>query len=171
MKYLLVSLLLLVTACAPLTAEPKTPHVTVKTDEFSKEIELDGWGIYQDLHFDAFRTWRLKTYINKSSFTVRHQLYIIVYEGLGRKNFPYASDETSQKLNIYSIHHENGKCEGFKCRVIEVIGVDLDEADLRSHTETGYRIKIKDTGWNELILNITPQMIKMQLAELAKYRK
>lgn len=170
-----LGLLLVLSGCLktaiPLTSDPPQVYA-VKDDRFSQAIEIVGqrsWFRSED-KFEA--TWYIRSWINKSTSSVEHQIYIIVLHNDKRKmfgnywNYNIANDEDSNSMNIYSIGKNYYGCIDDYCKYEENIGIDIDESTLINKLNRGYSIKIINKLGGSLIIEISSSQIKVQLDEI-----
>ncbi len=153
-------LLLLLAACA---APP--PHVTVKDDEFSQQVTILGWGNYESPFGGIARDWRLRSWVDKQTHAVSHQIYVELSYDDEYQYFTSAADDTARSLAVIAIDHSS-MCPRLDCTHFETIGVAIDEATLRARADQGLRIKIGARRGSTLILPLSPTQIGLQLAAI-----
>ena len=156
---------ILLAGCATAPSGP-----TVKTDEFSKDITIVSVPKGENPFAGIFRLWRLRSWVNKDTGVARHQLYVDLHYNFSWKFFQSASDESATPLNVVSIDKEVIDCHSF-CDYSETVGIELSDATLRSHLDSGYRIKLGAKSGDSVILEVTPEMLAQQFAEVDKYAK
>jgi hypothetical protein len=158
-KHLASGLLLLLAACvAP------QPQVTVQDDEFSKEVEIDGWGLYANpLTTDIYHLWRLRSFVDKRTHQVSHQLYVEIHYEDEYQYFNSAADDTARSLAVLVIDRSHS-CPRITCMHYETIGVAIDDATLRARAAQGFRVKLSARRGSTLILAVSPMQIGLQLA-------
>ena len=161
-KHFFAGLLLLLAGCA---APP--PAVTIKADEFSPAIRIDG----PAGQFHAFSgtdwTWRLRSWVDKPTRQVTHQLYVFTIVYGDYQYFQLAADDTAQSLPVTVIDRSidrSADCRHLDCEHYETFGIAVDDAMLRTRAETGYRVKVTGRRGEELILPLSPTQIRLQLA-------
>jgi PDZ domain len=159
------SLICLLAGCLPgPRLEDKPP--TIKTDEFSKSITIKGPArrVYLGLDFTLFTN--LFTIIDKATHRYRHQIGVdVVYDTVNQIGYRYAADDTAQRLPLISVAHTRSRvCKD--CSREEIFDIDVSDAALRAHAQTGYRVKIWSTLGDSIIFEITPPMIAAQYAAL-----
>jgi hypothetical protein len=142
-----------------------TPPV-VKTDEFSKTIEIRGPSRRIDFSLGYYVFYNLFTVVDKQTHSYRHQLGVdVVYDTVNQIGYRYAADDTAQSLRLTTVARTRSRvCKD--CTREEVFDVDLPDASLRSHMQSGYRIKMSSVLNEYLIVAILPQMIAAQYAAL-----
>jgi hypothetical protein len=152
-------------SCLPPPRLENTPPV-VKTDEFSKTIEIRGPARRIDFSLGYYVFYNLFTVVDKQTHSYRHQLGVdVVYDTLNQIGYRYAADDTAQSLRLTTVARTRSRvCKD--CTREEVFDVDLPDAALRSHMQSGYRIKMSSVLKEYLIVEILPQMIAAQYAAL-----
>jgi len=144
------------------------PHVTVQSDEFSKDIKIIGLSDSENPFGGTFREWLIRSWVNKDTGAVSHQLYVDLHYLFAWKFFDAAADDSATPLNIVVIDRHVGNCSGV-CDFYETIGVDLNDATLRSRVGKEYRVKISAKSGDAIILPISSAMLALQFAEIDKY--
>lgn len=152
-------------SCLPPPRLEDTPPV-VKTDEFSKTIEIRGPARRVDVSLGYYVFYNLFTVVDKQTHSYRHQLGVdVVYDTVNQIGYRYAADDTAQSLRLTTVARTRSRvCKD--CTREEVFDVDLPDAALRSHMQSGYRIKVSSVLNDYLIVEILPQMIAAQYAAL-----
>lgn len=162
-------LVLIVTGCTP----PGPPHVAIEDDEFSPQATVLGVSLADRPFGGIYRTWFLRSFVDKRSHAVTHQLYVeLSYDG-DRMIFNRAADDTATPLPVLRIDRSTLYCDrqiDF-CTRAETIAVEVSDAELRARAASGFRIKISAHSGDALILAITPQMIDLQLAAVDHLRQ
>ena len=142
------------------------PHVTVEDDEFSKEVVIMGWGLYANpLTTDIYHLWRLRSFVDKQTHQVRHQIYVEIHYEDEYQYFNSAADDTARDLAVLAIDRSN-LCPRITCTHYETIGIAIDDATLRARAAQGIRIKLSARRGSELILTLSPEQIGLQLAAI-----
>jgi len=168
-----LALLTLLAACAAPAAGP--PHIDhVNSDEFSKNYEIIGMPQSEtpDVHvvrIQATYKWALRSWVDKTTHNAHHAIYFYIhYSGAHRRNFFLANNENAEEMEIVPIEKAGHGCAS-KCDIIEALDVTIDEKMLRTHANSGFRIKISSRSGDEIIIPITPVMIQLQLEAVSKY--
>jgi hypothetical protein len=159
-KHIVAGLLLLLAACAA-----PQPHVTVEDDQFSQQVEIFGWGLYENPFGGIFREWRLRSFVDKRTHAVSHQLYVDVHYDDEYQYFTTAADDTARELAVIPIDGSD-MCPRIDCTHFETIGVAVDDATLRARAAQGYRVKLSARRGSTLILALSPTQIGLQLAAI-----
>ncbi|HKW52842.1 MAG TPA: hypothetical protein VJO12_04060 [Stellaceae bacterium] len=142
------------------------PHVTVEDDEFSKEVVIMGWGLYANpLTTDIYHLWRLRSFVDKQTHQVRHQIYVEIHYEDEYQYFNSAADDTARDLPLLVIDLSS-TCPRSTCMHYETIGVAIDDATLRARAAQGFRVKLSARRGSTLILLISPTQIGLQLAAI-----
>lgn len=116
----------------------------------------------------TYRKWLLRSFVNKRTRTVATQLYVeIGYVG-GWRRYGIASDGAAH-LTVTPIGSRVDTCfaKGV-CSLDETIGIQLDDAQLQSHAQQGYAVRISAKRGDSFSITIEPEQIQAQLAALAK---
>lgn len=159
------SLIYLLAGCLPgPRLEDKPP--AIKADEFSKSITIEGPARKEYLGLNFTFYTNLFTIIDKATHRYRHQIGVdVVYDTLNQIGYRYAADDTAQSLRLISVARtRNRVCKD--CSREEIFDIDVPDAALRAHAQTGYRVKIWSTPGDSVIFEITPPMIAAQYAAL-----
>ncbi len=154
----------LVAGCMTGAPEHPTQVQSVENDPFSPDIVINGAdaGHAYPLVLDESFGWYIRSFINKSSHAVSHQLYFESIHPPPLSHFFAANDDTARAMPIVKIAATRD-CDPRPCSDDEVVGVDLDDAVLRSRVLTGYAVKVLGRDGSQYILKMTPGMIKVQL--------
>ncbi len=159
------SLICLLAGCLPGPRLEDKPPV-IKSDEFSKTITIEGPARreYLGLNFTLFTN--LFTMIDKATHRYHHQIGVdVVYDTVNQIGYRYAADDTAQRLPLISVARTRSRvCKD--CSREEIFDIDVPDAALRAHAQTGYRVKIWSTLGDSTIFEITPPMIAAQYAAL-----
>jgi hypothetical protein len=167
--------MLFVGGCAALGGAPQTvgDSVQVESDQFSKDITLTGVGVLINPLGGTVRKWFIRSWINKDTHAVSHQLYVSISYTGDWKFFQWAADDTSKTLEVVKIDSHVDSCSGgfLGCDLSETVGITLDDATLRGRATQGYQIKLSAKSGDALILDISPEQITKQLAAVDAYTK
>ena len=169
-KLFVIAVFLFLQSCNP---ENTTPRVEVQMDEFSREIKITN-NIEESLFVDEYYDrnpiyWFLSSSVNRDTGKTNYQVIVTTgYHAIARHNFSKASDDEATVLKVEKIMNAGKPCLQ-RCKLIEQFSVTLNEAALKRHSMTGYRIKIVGKTMKEIIIKISPQYIQTQLATVAKY--
>jgi hypothetical protein len=117
----------------------------------------------------TYRKWLLRSFVNKRTRTVTTQLYVeIGYVG-GWRRYTIASD-TATHLAVARIGSRVDTCFGKGvCSLDETVGIQLDDAQLRSHAQLGYTVRISAKSGESVSITVEPEQIQAQLSALAKF--
>ncbi len=159
-KHLVSALLLFLAACAA----PR-PAVTIKDDEFSREVEILGMPDDVIVFSGTFRKWRLRSWVDKQTHQVTHQLYVFTIIDGEYQYFRSAADDTARSLPV-TVIDRSADCPRYDCAHYETIGVAIDDATLHARADSGIRFKISGRRGEELILPLSPTQIGLQLAAI-----
>src|SRR5690348_5573293 len=145
------SLVSLLSACLPGPhLEDKPP--TIKTDEFSKTITIEGPARREYLGLNFTLYTNLFTIIDKATHRYRHQIgFDVVYDTVNQIGYRYAADDTAQSLRLTTVARTRSRvCKD--CTREEIFDVDVSDAALRSHMQSGYRVKVSSVLNDYLIV-------------------
>ena len=143
---------------------------SIEDDQFSKNVVINGAEVYVNPFGGTFRSWFIRSWVDKKTHAVSHQLYVdISYIGQW-EFFSFAADDTAKTLDVTKINSKVGDCFG-GCSLSETIGISLDDSILRSRVTNGYQIKVSAKSGDSLILPISPEQIRLQMAAVDQYLK
>jgi hypothetical protein len=164
-KSLIIALLFLLAGCA----DGPLQQSKIKDDQFSAFATIVGGQQSVNPFGGIFRSWKIRSFIDKKNGSVSHQIYVdISYLG-NWQYFNSASDDTAKSLDVRKIDSQVGSCSSM-CNLEEVIGIDIDDATLITHKDTGYNIKINARSGASLIITISAEQINLQLAAINNYK-
>lgn len=153
---------------APAEAAPRAPAVQVTTDQFSKEVAFVGPIGAVNPFGGTSRIWRLRSWLNKETKAVSHQLYVdIRYIGSWRW-YSAAADDQANSLEVIRIHSNVGSCRG-GCSLSETVGIALDDDLLRSRASTGFQLKLSAQSGASFIIDVSADQIATQLNAIDTY--
>ncbi len=161
---------LLIATGAAAQSAPGTAQVTVHQDEFSKTITVLGEKAESHQGVDCTRL--IRSFLTKDPNTVSQQLVATIeYVGFAAHyRYRWAADDAAQPLKVTIIKGPGG----LSSDLTEIIGIALDNKTLVARQSTGYRIKLTPKVEQPVILTLTPEMIRVQIAadekELGLYR-
>ena len=154
-----------------LCRQPAPPRIqSIEDDKFDPAVKITGFELYTNPFGGTTRSWAIRSWVDKHSHTVVHQLYVeISYLG-DWKFFHTAFDDTARSLEVVEIKRDTGDCSLGQCSLYETIGLQLDDSVLRSRLQQGYSVKISAKSGDSLVLDISPDQIRLQLDAVDKYR-
>jgi hypothetical protein len=131
-------------------------------DKFSPLLSFVGLPASVNPFGGTFRLWQLRTWIDKQSHKVSHQLYVTTrYMGSWRF-YEAAADDGANELPLVKIASDVEDCAG-GCSLVETFGIDIPDATLRTKALTGFQIKVSAKSGDSLILDVTPAQIQSEL--------
>ncbi len=152
----------------PAAAASRAPAVQITTDQFSKDVTFVGPIGAVNPFGGTSRIWHIRSWLNKETKAVTHQLYVdIGYVG-GLRWYGTAADDRANTLEVIRIGSNVGSCRG-GCSMSETVGITLDDALLRSRAQTGFQIKLSAQSGDSLIIDILPDQIAAQLNAVDTY--
>ncbi len=163
--------LLPVAACAPpdeIQAVPgavsMTGHVSVTTDEFSKDIMITSPLMAEETADDIAVHYELSIFVDKQTHSYS-SLITAAAEYYGEtKHFDFASDDEAQTLRV--IHDGAAERPCRTCTRKELFTIFLPYAALRQHAATGYRVEALSRSGNDIVFTFSPAVIAAQEAAL-----
>lgn len=165
-----VGYLLLMTGCIS-PPPPPTTIANIQDDAFSKNVTINGGTVHEfpsGILGSLFRNFFIRSWVDKKTGSVSHQLYVdITYDGEW-KFFEWAADDTATSLNVVKIDSHVDNCHN-GCSFEEILGIELDDATLRSRVNAGYPIKLSAKDGTAIFLKVAPEQIKAQLEAVDKY--
>ena len=161
-----IGLVILIGVGTPLSASAEAP--SVEADQFSKDIKVIGPEEYENPFAGTYRSWRIRTWIDKATGATQNQLYVEIHYFGDWRFYQEAATDQAQQLNVVDIDRHVEDCHGI-CTLDEVVGIDLDAALLRTRVSTGMQVKLSAKSGDSLILGITSQQISQQLAVIDRY--
>lgn len=153
-------------ACTP-PAERPDAQATITTDEFSRTIDIEGPLMAENPFGGIAKFYDLITRVDKATHTYSHILSVWVSYDNDPFNFQFANDDRAQALPLYRTSRAKRPCSS--CDREETFDIALTDAALRSHAESGYRIRVSSLAGDHIILTISPAMIAKQFAGLDEY--
>src|SRR5690348_6426181 len=140
-KHIVAAFLLPLLLLAACVARP--PEVTVKDDRFSKEVVVFGWGNYVNNNpwGGIFRDWRLRSFVDKQTHAVSHQIYVDIHYDNEYQYFNSAADDTARDLPVLLIDRSH-ECPRITCTHYETVGIAIDDATLRARAAQGIQVKL-----------------------------
>lgn len=153
---------------APAEAAPRAPAVQVTTDQFSKEVAFVGPIGAVNPFGGTSRIWRLRSWLNKETKVVSHQLYVDIGHVGSWRWYSIAADDQANTLEVLRIHSNVGSCRG-GCSLSETVGITLADDLLRSRSSTGFQIKLSAQSGASFIIDVSAEQIGAQLNAIDTY--
>lgn len=151
---------------------PPSHTVSVKDDQFEKSITLVGFPEQHEARYlgvDGTNRFFLRSWINKQTGAVQHQIYVSHTFNGGWIYWNSARDQDADALEFVSISRDVVDCSG-GCTETEIFGLTVLDAKLKKFAATGYSVKVSSRTGREKILNITSEQIQKQLAAVETKR-
>jgi hypothetical protein len=142
------------------------PQVT--TDQFSKDITILGPSDYENPFGGTFRSWRIRSTVDKQTGAATSQLYVELHYYWAWRFYESAATDHAEPLQVTPIDRQVEDCSGM-CSYREVIGIALDEAMMRARVATGMQIKISAHSGDSIIITLSAEQIAAQLGALDQY--
>lgn len=135
---------------------------TVQTDQFSPVITVNGLSMFDNPFGGISKQWFIRSFIDKRSHNVTHQLYVSLSYLGAWKFFNSAATDKAEALKVTTIDRKVNDCTGI-CDFDEVIGIEIPDSTLRARAAKGLEIKISAHSGDSIVLPITSEMITKQL--------
>lgn len=154
--------------CAPMATRTAP---SVSTDQFEKEVTIEGVErndfTVDGLTGDRDVTWMLRSWRDKATNAVDHQLYVrfeyVDYSWIFVKRI---SDDQANALDFIKIHTEVLNCVYTgNCRYVEIFAAKLPAGYLEKR-RAGFQVKFSGDGYSK-VLTVDAQQIEQQLAASA----
>lgn len=152
---------------------PENSVVKVEDSNFEPRIRFIGIDTMDrpgSLHGTYFRQWMLRSWLEKATDRVSHQLYYSeLYNSNGWRYWHSANDERANSLRFVSIARDVNSCTGSRygggCSYTEIFGADVDDATLREARDKGrtYCVKFYARSGDETFACLSNQQIAAQL--------
>ena len=158
-------ILLLLTAQPAFAAYSTQVRVfKIQDDKFSKMMSVSGWPESYIKMFGTTRFWNLRSWINKQTLEVKHQLVVSIHYSGDWKFYEGASDDGANELKFTMIDRNAASCGGFSgCNLTEDVGAEVDDGLLRERALTGFQVKFVAKSGDSLIIDVTPAQIQSEL--------
>lgn len=174
MNRLCVALIALaVAACAPRATQPppQPQAVEFQDDQFSQEATFVGIEQTDNQTRGTVTDWFIRSFVDKRSGEVSHQLYVHVSYLGERRRYERATDDRATTLPLSPIERLRGSCSHGDCDYDEDFALGLRDPILRERAGTGFQVKVVAHSGDSIILTIAPGQIVPQLASVDAYRR
>ena len=162
---------LAVVACAPRPAAQQPQFVQIEDDQFSQRATFIGIEIIDNPARGDFKQWFIRSFVDKRSGELAHQLYVHIRYFGERRRYEAAADDHATSLRFVRIDRERGACHYGDCDYEEDFGFELGDKTLRERAGPGFQVKVVAHSGDSLILTIAPGQIVAQLATIDAYRR
>ncbi|MGH7125831.1 MAG: hypothetical protein ACREFI_15765, partial [Stellaceae bacterium] len=163
---------LAVVACAPRAAQQQQQQaIQVEDDQFSPRATFIGTELVDDATRGSVKEWFIRSFVDKRSGEVDHQLYVHVSYVGDRRRYEVATDDRATSLPFVRIERDRGACKYGNCDYDEDFGLGMRDAVLRERAGTGFQVKVVAHSGDSIILTIAPGQIVPQLATVDAYRR
>jgi hypothetical protein len=145
-----------------------TARVSIEESQFeptirfvSASIRIEGASRFSGLRN---RTWLLRSWLDRRSGAVTHQLYVSdIYRDHSWWFWTRANDDSARALRFVSIDREVISCAGGGgCSYSEVYGASLDDASLRASVSRGLSVKFYARNGEEHVVSIPADVLRAQ---------
>ena len=162
LSMLFVFIMVLITiSCVSLRKE-----VSVVTDEFEPFITINGIEDY--IGDDLKGAFFLRSFINKKTKDVTHQLYIYCTYHWNWRFYNSAHLSGGKALEFTEIRRDFNCTDGI-CTYYEHFGADISDEFLRKNTE-GFSVKISAKSGDNAVINVKSNQVIEQLKERDKLK-
>jgi len=162
LSMLFVFIMVLITiSCVSLRKE-----VSVVTDEFEPFITINGIEDY--IGDDLKGAFFLRSFINKKTKDVTHQLYIYCTYHWNWRFYNSAHLSGGKALEFTEIRRDFNCTDGI-CTYYEHFGADISDEFLRKNTE-GFSVKISAKSGDNAVINVKSNQVIEQLKEIDKLK-
>ena len=162
LSMLFVFIMVLITiSCVSLRKE-----VSVVTDEFEPFITINGIEDY--IGDDLKGAFFLRSFINKKTKDVTHQLYIYCTYHWNWRFYNSAHLSGGKALEFTEIRRDFNCTDGI-CTYYEHFGADISDEFLRKNTE-GFSVKISAKSGDNAVINVKSNLVIEQLKEIDKLK-
>lgn len=163
---------LTVVACAPRAPQQQQPQaLQVEDDQFSPRATFVGLEQADASTPQTVKEWFIRSFVDKRSGEVDHQLYVHVSYVGDRRRYEIATDDHATSLPFVRIERDRGACKYGSCDYDEDFGLGLRDATLRERAGAGFQVKVVAHSSDSIILTIAPGQILPQLAAVDAYRR
>jgi hypothetical protein len=119
---------------------------------------------------DPSSSYFLRSWVDKTSGAVKHQLYVGDYYNGSWIFWDRVNSQDAQPLEFVPITRRVVGCYStIGCYYEETFGVSIPDAMLKAHQD-GFMVKFYAKTGNELILPVTSQQIRQQLKAIDAYQ-
>jgi len=151
--------------------EPERIVMRVNDDQFEQSIEVLGIDATWGLNSENYHSYFLRSWIDKRTVAVTHQLYVTLYYQGNWRFFESASSQDAKPLTFVSIRRHVITCEESRvlwrpdgCQLVEDFVAIIDHETLRKHRDSGYSVKFRSrSAGDEIIVNLSPDQIRNQI--------
>ena len=164
---------LAVVACAPpRAAQPQQQQsIEIEDDQFSQQATFVGTEQTDNQIRGTFKDWFIRSFVDKRSGEVSHQLYVHVRYSGDRRRYELATDDHATSLPLARIERIREGCSHGDCDYEEDFALGLRDPVLRERAGTGFQVKVVAHSGDWIILTIAPGQILPQLAAVDAYRR
>mgnify|MGYP001196466843 CR=1 FL=1 len=160
---LITIFLFLIYGCA--TTQPRT-ETLITDDPFSSSIEVRGVPLNPISTAYTGRGFLINSFINKSNFEVKHQVYIREeYYKTDWDFYDLATITGGYELPLTQLSRDVGNCSSGSvytmCSFIEELGIDIS-TQLLQQGKGGFSIKLFSQSGSSFVITITEEQITKQ---------
>jgi hypothetical protein len=157
--------------------EAAVKEIKLEDDKFEQRARVIGYPTNFGLAIlpNIPNTARIRSWIDKKTGAVDHQLYVTEYYDGNWRFYQTATDENATALRFVSVRRDVVTCAGSRysgCSYVEIYGVDMDDAALRKLIANGgsYAIKVRAKAGADQVIHIWADMARRQIAFIEDYK-
>lgn len=155
----------------PSTAIRPPPPASVKVEDSKFENAVTFIGIEGRHVGNQYNRYFLRSFMNKKSGQVAHQLYVSDHYDGYWEIWSRANSEDAQPLEFVSISRDVVYCgSGYAgCSLSEVFGAFIPDTDLRTHQD-GYSVKFYAKSGKQMVIRLSSEQIRKQLKAIDDFQ-
>jgi hypothetical protein len=150
------------------TASLAAPSAKIEDDNFSAQATVSGPSKLINPFGGTSRLWFIRGWVDKSSGAATYQLYVQTGYLWHWRFWQAAADDHAGPHQVVPIDRTVEDCGGGLCAYDETVGVELDDAFIRSRAG-GFQLKLSGQSGDELILSVSQDQIAPVLAAVDQY--
>lgn len=148
-----------------------TPRTTVEMEASAFESTVTFLGIEQRYGGHALNRHFLRSWLDKESGGVSHQLYVVQYYGDDWRFWSRANGPDAAPLELTRISQDVISCSAYGgCLHSENFGVSIPDSALAANP-SGYSLKVYARSGHDMVLRITGVQITHQRNEIHRQRE
>lgn len=155
--------------------KPEQPMVQIKDDQFERSATIVGIDVVTGLNDENYHRYFLRSWVDKQTFAVTHQLYVNLHYRGDWKFFRSVSSQDAKPLKFIRVRRDVITCREsgyYGCWHVEDFGAIIDHRTLQEHRDVGYSVKFHSRfAGDELIIAVSSEQIQRQLDAVESYVK
>jgi hypothetical protein len=154
----------------PPVVRPSPPaSVKIEDSQFDEAATFIGINTEISYAIDRDTLYLLRSWVNKKSGQVTHQLYITNFYYGDWIFWSRASSEDAQPLEFIAMQSKVIDCAYSRCSYSETFGALIPDAVLRIH-QHGISVKFYAKTGKEMVIRLTSQQIQLQLKAIEDFQ-